>query len=124
MCIAAAFGSASPALALTATGPIRVAACVVYNRDTPNTVLDPGIALTNGVSVTLVNDSHKTTTKITVTGDYHGRHVTDSADVKLKPGSSITITRSYYPPSTYEGADAVCRVTSVSFDDGTSWSAP
>lgn len=124
MCIAAILGSAAPALAMTSSGPVRVAACVVFSRNSPTNILTPNVDLTNGVSLTLVNDSTKTTSKITVTGSYHGRTVTDSTAVTLKPGASVTINRSYYPPSTYIDADAQCHVVKVTFTDGTTWSGP
>lgn len=126
ICAALMLGFSSTALALTTTGPVRVASCVVYSRQTGNggvQVLTPGVDLTNGVQVVLVNDSNKTTKSITVTGRYHGRTVTDSADVALKPGASVSIRRSYYPPSTYVDADAECKVDKVEFEDGTVWTA-
>jgi len=124
LCAALTLGLSSTALAMTTTGPVRVAACVVYSRQTGTggvQMLTPGIDLTNGVQVVLVNDSNKTTKSITVTGHYHGRSVTDSADVALKPGASVSIRRSYYPPSTYVDADAQCKVDKVTFADGTTW---
>jgi hypothetical protein len=124
ICIAAALGSAAPALAITSSGPVRIAACTVFSRQSHGGVLTPGLDLTNGVQVTLVNDSTKTTSAITVTGGYHGRSVTDSADVVLKPGASVTFSRSYYPPSTYVDANAQCRVVKVTFSDGTTWTSP
>ncbi|HTX02163.1 MAG TPA: hypothetical protein VMD07_00680 [Candidatus Acidoferrales bacterium] len=122
--VAAAAGLVTTARAVTASGPVRVASCIVFSRSSPNSVLTPNVDLTNGVQVTLVNDSDKTTSSVTVTGNYHGRTVTDSAKLTMKPGASVTIARSYYPPSTYIDADAKCRVVHVDFADGTSWSAP
>ncbi len=123
-CVAAVLGSTLPAIALTTSGPVRVAACTVFSRQTRGGVLTPGLDLTNGVQLTLVNDSTKTTSAITVTGSYHGRSVTDTADFTLKPGASVTFTRSYYPPSTYVDANAQCRVVKVTFADGTTWASP
>lgn len=113
----------STALAVTTTGPVRVASCIVYSRSTGGGmhVLTPSVDLTNGVQLVLVNDSNKTTKSVTVTGTYHGRTVTDSADVALKPGASVSIQRSYYPPSTYIDANAQCKVDKVEFADGTTW---
>ena len=124
MCMAATLGSVTPALAITSSGPVRVVSCTVWSRNAPHDILTPNVDLTNGVTVMLVNDSNKTTSSVTVTGSYHGRVVTDSAKVMLKPGASVTFQRSYYPPSTYIDPTAQCRVTKVSFTDGTSWSSP
>jgi hypothetical protein len=126
LCAAMTLGVSSTALAVTTASPVRVAACIVYSRNTGssgvNGVLTPNVDLTNGVQVTLVNDSTKTTSNITVTGSYHGRTVTDTVKVELKPGASMTVRRQYYPPSTYIDADAQCHVMKVDFTDGTSWS--
>ena len=124
LCAAMTLGISSTALAVTTSSPVRVAACIVYSRSVgANHVLTPSVDVTNGVQVTLVNDSTKTTSDITVTGSYHGRTVTDSVKVALKPGASMTVQRSYYPPSTYIDANAQCHVVKVDFTDGTSWSS-
>jgi hypothetical protein len=113
------------ALALTSGSPVRVAACTVWSRQVGgNSVLTPNVSLTNGVSVTLVNESGKTTSAVTVTGSYHGRTVTETAKLELKPGAMVTLQRSYYPPSTYIDANAQCHVVHVLFADGTSWGGP
>ncbi len=121
--VAAGLALMAQALALTTGSPVRVAGCTVWSRQVGgNSVLTPNISLTNGVTVTLVNESAKTTSAVTVTGSYHGRTVTDTAKVELKPGAMVTFQRSYYPPSTYIDANAQCRVVKVEFADGTSWS--
>ncbi|HTZ54008.1 MAG TPA: hypothetical protein VMB20_03010 [Candidatus Acidoferrum sp.] len=121
--LAAGLALMTQALALVGGSPVRVAACTVWSRQVGgNSVLTPNVSLTNGVTVTLVNESTKTTSAITVTGSYHGRTVTDTAKVELKPGAMMTVQRSYYPPSTYIDANAQCHVVRVEFTDGTSWS--
>ncbi len=124
LCLAAGLGLMAQALALTSGPPVSVAGCTVWSRQVGgNSVLTPNISLTNGVTLTLVNDSTKTTSAITVTGSYHGRTITGTEKIELKPGAMVTLQRSYYPPSTYIDAHAQCRVVHVDFSDGTSWSA-
>jgi hypothetical protein len=115
--------SAAPALAVTATAPVRVASCTVIPRNPSVAVMRAGVDYTDGVLVALVNDGTKTTQTITVTGTYHGRTITDSADVTLKPGQTAEITRQYQP-SVFIDIYAQCRVVKVLFTDGTTWSAP
>ncbi len=82
-----------------------------------------GVDLTNGVVVTLMNASNKTTQSVTVTGSYHGRVVTDTVDVFIKPGETAEISRRYTPSPFYD-TDAKCYVMKATFTDGTSWSLP
>jgi hypothetical protein len=119
----AALTLAPTALAAQETGPVRVTSCVVLPRDPSVLVMRPNIDLTNGVTVTLLNASDKTATSITVTGSYHGRVVTDTAKLELKPGQTAQISRQY-EPSVFIDTDAVCHVTAVQFSDGTSWTLP
>jgi hypothetical protein len=119
----AAFAIASPALAVeTGSSPVKVTSCVVASASLNNPLVE-GLSRTNGVTVVIVNTGAKTASAVTIIGTYHGRTVTDVANVALAPGKSLQLTRSY-TPSIYQGPDASCRVTHVVFDDGTSWSTP
>lgn len=114
----AAASSSLPVLAYTQTSPVIVSACIVNGP--LDTLMRPGISLTNGVTVILKNVSPKVVKSITVTGNYHGRVVTDSADVTLAPGQSVQINRKYNPSVFYD-TDAKCSITHVVFADGTAW---
>jgi len=115
----------SSALAVTenAPAPVVVTACVVMTVSSADTVMTPGVSLTNGVTVMLKNNSDKVVKSVTVTGDYHGRHETGTAAFTFKPGTTAEITR-HFGQSAFIDTDAKCHVTNVLFADGTSWSAP
>jgi hypothetical protein len=119
------FAMSSSALAVTENGPapIQITACVVMMAGTADAVGAPGVTLTNGVTTTLVNNSGKVITALTVAGDYHGRHESATANFTFNPGSTVQITR-HFTQSAYVDPDAKCHVTHVDFADGTSWSAP
>lgn len=122
--IALAMTSSALAVTESTQDPVQITACVVNSPITTSvSVMVPNVSLTNGVTVTMVNRSNKVVTGVTVTGEYHGRHVTDSANFKLPPGGMVSVTR-HYTQSGYIDADARCRVLHVDFADGTSWSAP
>ncbi len=111
----------SSALAVTNTpSPVQVKACTVMSASTTDSVMVPGVSLTNGVTVTLTNVSGKTIQSLTVAGDYHGRKETGSATFEFKPGTTAQITR-HYTQSAYVDPDAKCSVTKVTFADGTTW---
>jgi hypothetical protein len=118
---AAVLLSTTAALAVTESAPVKVTACQVYSLSSPGGAMVPRVTMTNGVLVTIYNASDKTVSGITVTGSYHGREVTDSAKLEIKPGESIEIARRY-TPSVYVDADAQCHVTHAEFTDGSSWS--
>jgi hypothetical protein len=115
----------SSALAVTEQGaaPVQVTACVVMMVGTGDGVGQPGVTLTNGVTTTLVNNSGKVIEALTVSGDYHGRRESATANFTFEPGTTTEITR-HFTQSAYVDPDAKCRVTHVDFADGTSWSAP
>jgi len=112
----------SSALAVTmgTPAPVQVTGCTVMMAGSGNVVGIPGVTLTNGVTVTLKNTSDKVVKSVTVTGNYHGRHETGSADFTFKPGTSAEITR-HFGQSAYIDPDATCSVTKVVFADGTTW---
>jgi hypothetical protein len=105
------------------TGPVQVASCIVHPRDAMTNILKPGVDWTNGVTVTLVNKSDKTTSAVTVHGSYHGTSVTDTVDLYIAPGKTAQVTRNY-TPTVFSDIYAECHVVKVTFTDGTSWSAP
>ena len=119
----AAIAVTAAAPAMTSPSPVTVASCTVVPASPTVTAMKPGIDLTNGVLVNLVNNGTKTTQSVTVTGSYHGRTMTDSADIELKPGQSTQIYRQY-TPSVFVDIYAKCRVVKVTFADGTTWVAP
>jgi hypothetical protein len=124
--VCAVLATASSAIAQQTTpetGPVRVASCIVMSRDPAVSVMRPGVSLTNGVTVALVNSSNKTTSAVTVTGNYHGRVVTDTVKLELKPGDTTEVFKQY-TPSVFIDIYADCHVTHVDFTDGTSWSLP
>ncbi len=111
----------SSALAVTNTpSPVAVKACVVMSASTADSVMVPGVSLTNGVTVTLTNTSGKTIQSVTVSGDYHGRKETGTAAFEFKPGTTAEITR-HFTQSAYVDPNAQCSVTKVVFADGTTW---
>jgi hypothetical protein len=111
----------SSALAVTNTpAPVEIKACVVMSASSADSVLVPGVSLTNGVTVTMTNTSGKTIQSVTVTGDYHGRKETGTAAFQFKPGTTAEITR-HYTQSAYVGPIAQCSVDKVIFADGTTW---
>jgi hypothetical protein len=111
----------SSALAVTNTpSPVVVKACTVMSASTNDSVMVPGVSLTNGVTVTLTNVSGKTIQSLTVAGNYHGRKETGTATFEFKPGTTAQITR-HYTQSAYVDPNAQCSVTKVTFADGTTW---
>jgi hypothetical protein len=111
----------SSALAVTNTpSPVEINACIVMSSSTTDTVMVPGVSLTNGVTVTMTNTSGKTIQSVTVAGDYHGRTQTGTATFQFKPGTTAEITR-HFGQSGYVGPIAQCSVTKVVFADGTTW---
>ena len=118
-----AMSSSALAVTMGAPGPVQVTACVVMMQGTGDTVGQPGVTLTNGVTVTLMNKSDKVVKSVTVMGDYHGRHETGTADFTFKPGTTAEITR-HFTQSAFVDPDAKCAVTKVVFADGTTWTAP
>jgi hypothetical protein len=111
----------SSALAVTNTpSPVEIKACVVMSTSTADSVLVPGVSLTNGVTVEMTNTSGKTIQSVTVTGNYHGRTQTGTATFQFKPGTTAEITR-HFGQSGYVGPIAQCSVTKVVFADGTTW---
>lgn len=115
----------SSALAVTETNgaPVQVTGCVVMSTGSADSVMVPNVSLTNGVTVTLANNSSKVVSSVTVSGSYHGRHETGTASFPFKPGTTAEITR-HFTQSAYVDTNAVCRVVKVVFADGTTWSAP
>src|ERR1700685_3612312 len=90
----AALAIASPAAALeTGASPVKVTSCVVASASL-NEPLVEGLSRTNGVTVVIVNTGAKTASAITIIGKYHGRTVTDVANVTLAPGKTMQLTRS------------------------------
>lgn len=112
----------SSALAVTENtpAPVKVTACVVMMAGSGDSIGQPGVTLTNGVTVTLMNTSDKVVKSVTVNGDYHGRHESSSAAFDFKPGTSVEITR-HFTQSAYVDPNAKCTVTKVTFADGTTW---
>jgi hypothetical protein len=119
--IAALATTTALAFAYSETGPVQVTSCVVNGpiKDLSRV----SFAFTNGVTVDVKNMSKKTATSVTVTGNYHGRVVTDTAKVNIAPGGTTRIERQY-TPSVYIDNVATCHVTQVAFADGTEWHGP
>lgn len=114
----------SSALAVTnAPAPVTIKACTVMSASSADTVMVPGVSLTNGVTVTMTNTSGKTISSVTVAGNYHGRKETGTATFEFKPGTTAQITR-HYTQSAYVDPNAQCTVTKVVFADGTTWTGP
>jgi hypothetical protein len=118
--LAAAAFTAAPAPAATSMSPVSVASCTVVPASPTVTVMKPGVDLTDGVLVSLVNNGTKTTQSITVTGTYHGRTMTDTVDAEIKPGKTTQIYKQY-TPSVFVDIYAKCSVVKVTFADGTTW---
>jgi hypothetical protein len=112
----------SSALAVTMGGaaPVAVTGCTVMMAGTGDAVGQPGVTLTNGVTVTLINNSGKLVKSVTVSGDYHGRHESATAKFDFKPGTSAEVTR-HFTQSAFVDPNAKCTVTKVVFADGTTW---
>jgi hypothetical protein len=111
----------SSALAVTTTpSPVKVTGCTVMFASSGNSIGVPGVTLTNGVTITLANESGRLVKSVTVSGNYHGRHETGTAAWDFKPGTTAMITR-HFTQSAYVDPNAQCTVTSVTFGDGTTW---
>ena len=100
-------------------GPVQIKSCdVAYITDTG--IMTSQLQFTNGVTVTLANNSGKTVTGITVSGSYDKYQVTDSWTGKLMPSAQVSVWK-HYQQLVYSGSKAQCHVTKVTFADGTTW---
>jgi hypothetical protein len=122
--LAAALAASAPLAALAVTtnpAPLRVESCVVGYLDETAPGLQAG--LTNGVTIALKNISPKTIVGFSGGGLYDTIVVMDSVKQMIAPGETYTFTK-HYTPFSYNGASAMCFVSSVSFSDGSGWAAP
>lgn len=109
-------------LASADTSPVTVKSCAVAYITEGSLILQ-GMQFTNGVTVTLANNSSKPVSGITVSGTYHGFKVTDSWSGTLVPSGTLSVWKHYHQ-LVYAGPNAECRVIKVTFTDGTTWAAP
>jgi hypothetical protein len=103
------------------TSPVKITSCEVAYIDSSG-IMTSQLQFTNGVTVTATNTSDKPVSSFTVNGSYNGYKVTDSWTGKLLPKGSLSIWK-HYQQLAYVGSKADCRVTKVTFADGTTWAA-
>jgi hypothetical protein len=105
-----------------ANSPVKIKSCdVAYIQDTGG-IITSSMQYTNGVTVQVENTSAKSVTSFTVTGSYNTYHVTDTWAGTLLPGGELSIFK-HYQQLPYSSSQAKCRVTKVTYADGTTWSA-
>ncbi|HTW85070.1 MAG TPA: hypothetical protein VMD91_13460 [Candidatus Sulfotelmatobacter sp.] len=101
--------------------PLKVVSCQVGYLSSSSAGLQSG--LTNGVTITVMNASNKPITSFSGGGMYDTTPVMDTVNHTVAPGASYTFTK-HYKPFVYNGSGANCFVSSVTFGDGSTWSAP
>jgi hypothetical protein len=105
-----------------ANSPVKIMSCdVAYLQDTGG-IMTSALQYTNGVTVKVENASTKPVTSFTVSGSYNTYHVTDTWAGNLLPGAQLSIFK-HYQQLPYVSSQAHCRVTKVTYADGTTWSA-
>ena len=130
-----------------APSPVKIKSCdVAYIDDSTNSgsVMTTSLEFTNGVTLTVANTSAKPVTAFTVAGSYDTFHVTDTWAGKLLPGARVSVYKHYThfaatmrtPISDataprlivatvpYDGSKAKCSITSATYADGSTWTAP
>jgi hypothetical protein len=105
-----------------ANSPVKIKSCdVAYIEDT-GAVMTSELQYTNGVTVKVQNASDKPVTSFTVAGSYNTYHVVDTWSGNLLPGAQLSIYK-HYQQLPYVSSQAKCRVTKVTYADGSTWSA-
>ncbi len=110
--------STHPAVA-EGTAPVTIK-CVVHRDAGSTSTYNPGIAYTNGVTVTLANTTSKDVKMVSIYGTYGGTMVSDDVDKTIPAGGTVEVTKAH-TQLPYHGPGASCHVKKVVFTDGTSW---
>ncbi len=102
--------------------PVKIKSCEVAYIQGTGDVITSALQYTNGVTLTIMNTTSKTVTNFTASGSYNTYHVTDSWAGTLLPGAEISIYK-HYQQLPYVNSKAQCRITKVTYSDGTTWSS-